>query len=38
MKANKINGTTMITANAYVLGEVDGFEVDTDKLKVTHTV
>jgi len=36
MKANRINGTRVITANAYVLGEVDGAEVDTDKWKVTH--
>jgi sporulation protein YlmC with PRC-barrel domain len=36
MKANRINGTTVITAKAYVLGEVDGAEVDTDKWKVTH--
>ena len=36
MKAHRINGTTVITANAYVLGEVDGVEVDTDKWKVTH--
>jgi len=36
MKANRINGTKVITANAYVLGEVEGAEVDTDKWKVTH--
>jgi len=36
MKASKMNGTKVITANAYVLGEVDGAEVDTDKWKVTH--
>ena len=26
----------VITANAYVLGEVEGAEVDTNKWKVTH--
>jgi len=31
-----MNGTKVITANAYVLGEVDGAEVDTNKWKVTH--
>jgi len=36
MKVSKLNGTKVITANAYVLGEVDGAEVDTDKWKVTH--
>jgi len=36
MKVSKLNGTKVITANAYVLGEVDGAHVDTDKWKVTH--
>lgn len=36
MKVNKLNGMKVITANAYVLGEVDGAEVDTKKWKVTH--
>ena len=36
MKAHRINGTTVITANAYVLGEVDGAEVNPDEWKVTH--
>ena len=36
MKANKLNGINVITADAHVFGEVDGAEVDTDKWKITH--
>jgi len=36
MKVSKLNGMKVITANAYVLGEVDGAEVEPDKWKVTH--
>ena len=36
MKVSKLNGTKVITANAYVLGEVDGAHVDIDTWKVTH--
>ena len=36
IKVSKLNGMKVITANAYVLGEVDGAEVDTEKWKVTH--
>ena len=36
MKVSKLNGMTVITANAYILGEVDGAEVDTDIWTVTH--
>jgi sporulation protein YlmC with PRC-barrel domain len=36
MKVSKLNGMTVITANAYILGEVDGAEVDTDIWMVTH--
>ena len=36
MRVSKLNGMNVITANAYVLGEVEGAEVDTDKWKVTH--
>jgi len=34
--ANKLNGTSVITADAYTLGEVDGTNVDTETWKVTH--
>ncbi len=36
MKVSKLNGMTVITANAHILGEVDGAEVDTDIWEVTH--
>jgi sporulation protein YlmC with PRC-barrel domain len=36
MKVHKLNGMKVITANAYVLGEVDGAEVDIAKWKITH--
>jgi sporulation protein YlmC with PRC-barrel domain len=36
MRVSKLNGMKVITANAYVLGEVEGAEVDTNKWKVTH--
>ncbi|UCE16379.1 MAG: hypothetical protein JSV12_01835 [Candidatus Bathyarchaeota archaeon] len=36
MKVNRMNGMKVITANAYVLGEADGAEVDTNNWKITH--
>jgi len=36
MKVYRMYGTKVITANAYVLGEVDGAEVDTNNWKITH--
>ena len=36
MRVSKLNGMKVITANAYVLGEVEGAEVDTNKWKITH--
>jgi sporulation protein YlmC with PRC-barrel domain len=34
--ANKLSGTSVITADAYNLGEVDGTNLDTESWKVTH--
>jgi sporulation protein YlmC with PRC-barrel domain len=36
MKVSKLDGTKVITANAYVLGEVDGAHVNVDTWKITH--
>jgi len=36
MKVSKLNGKSVITADAYTLGEVDGAHADTDKWKITH--
>jgi sporulation protein YlmC with PRC-barrel domain len=36
MKVSKLNGTQVITADAYVLGEVDGAEVSPDEWNITH--
>ena len=36
MNFKKLQGMEVITSKAYTLGEVKGFEVDTENWKVTH--
>lgn len=36
MNFEKLQGMKVITSKAYTLGEVTGFEVDTENWKVTH--
>jgi sporulation protein YlmC with PRC-barrel domain len=36
VSVSKLNGKKVIGANAYVLGEVSGADVDTEKWQITH--
>lgn len=36
MKVSKMNGMKVITADAYILGEVEGAHANTDTWKITH--
>ncbi len=36
VEASKLNGTQVITSNAFTLGEVEGAEIDTGRWQVTH--
>ena len=36
MKVSKMNGMKVITADAYILGEIEGTHADTDTWKITH--
>jgi sporulation protein YlmC with PRC-barrel domain len=36
LKVSKMNGMKVITADAYILGEVEGAHANTDTWKITH--
>jgi sporulation protein YlmC with PRC-barrel domain len=36
LKVSKMNGMKVITADAYILGEIEGTHADTDTWKITH--
>jgi len=36
LKVSNINGMTVITADAFTLGEVDGARLDTETWQITH--